>query len=504
MMKRYFLMLAWIVQAVCAMAAYDVTVGGLYYNLDRTKMTAMVVSKNWPAELGSDFHYSGELVIPSTITVDGDNGGVFTVTAIAARAFAGADKLTSAVIPETVTSIGKYAFFSCAALTSVTMSDNVETLGESAFNNCDCLTDVTLSKGLTCIENRTFYGCDALQSITIPEGVTIIKERVFESCKVLNSISLPSTLTEMGINVFYDTPLRVVYCYADTPPSIVVKVALNHATFRACKTNEDGSNLYVMANSLDAYLNVSDEKKDWKDFYQVTAMFYDEVPYTRTTRDETTKVVKEYYRNFKNTQWQAWYMPFQMSAAIRLQHFSEVGKLVAVDEGESKTELTIQLLASGEVMQANTAYVVKAKEASNRTIQVGYPVIEANTENAQSFDFDGETYTFTGTYSGLTTEQLRSNVYYALGGGTLHKASATAKLNPYRWYLSITGGSGEVKQMSMRVIDADETPVERLTMNSDGEWEEADGAWYTLQGQRVERPTRSGVYVRNGKKLWVK
>ncbi|MBR1789735.1 MAG: leucine-rich repeat domain-containing protein [Bacteroidaceae bacterium] len=492
---RKFLLACFSFWAACSLA-YDAHVGNLYYNLDRTTMTAMVVSKNWPSALGSDFQYTGALEIPSTINVAGD---VFTVTSIGQYTFYGADGLTSVTIPETVTDIGRNAFTSCTSLTSVTMTDNVTTLGERAFYDCNHLTDVTLSKGLTVIEELTFYGCDALQSITIPEGVTELEYAVFMSCDLLNTVSLPSTLTKMGGSTFYDTPLKVVYCYADTPPTI--STSSLGGTFAACKVNEDGSRLYVMANSVDAYLPAA----KWKDFWQVTAMFFDEVPYTRTTREETSKVQKEYYRNFKNTQWQAWYMPFSMTAAIMNQHFSQVGKLVSVDRGAEKDELTVQLLSSGELMQPNTPYVVKAKDVSERTITVGYPVIEPNTENSVDFTLDGQTYTFTGTYSGLTTEQLRSNTYYALGGGTIHKASSTARLNPHRWYMSVTGGSGEVKQMSMRVIDADETPVELLEMNAEGEWEETGrGEWHNLQGQRVEHPSTRGIYVRNGRKYVVR
>ena len=88
-------------------------------------------------------------------------------------------------------------------------------------------------------------------------------------------------------------------------------------------------------------------------------------------------------------------------------------------------------------------------------------------------------------------------------------ASSAARLNPYRWYMSIAKDdipeeymlslqSASVNEMSMIVVyDATdkETAVESIEANA-----VADDAWYNLAGQRVERPTK-GIYVKNGKKV---
>ena len=60
-----------------------------------------------------DGSYSGNVVIPATVTC---NGTTFTVTAIEAYAFQGCAGLTDITIPETVTQIGAYAFQGCTAL----------------------------------------------------------------------------------------------------------------------------------------------------------------------------------------------------------------------------------------------------------------------------------------------------------------------------------------------------------------------------------------------------
>ena len=82
--------------------AYDVKIDGIYYNLISKGKTAAVTS--------GEEKYSGEVVIPSSITVEGQE---YPVTSIGERAFAWCSGLTSVTIPNSVTSIGQDAFYWC-------------------------------------------------------------------------------------------------------------------------------------------------------------------------------------------------------------------------------------------------------------------------------------------------------------------------------------------------------------------------------------------------------
>ena len=83
--------------------AYDVKVDGIYYNLISEGKTAEVT-------MNVEDKYSGEVVIPSSITVEGKE---YTVTSIRNSAFYECSSLTSVTIPNSVTSIGNYAFVGC-------------------------------------------------------------------------------------------------------------------------------------------------------------------------------------------------------------------------------------------------------------------------------------------------------------------------------------------------------------------------------------------------------
>ena len=80
-------------------------VDGIYYNLNGTNKTAEVTYKDYKKP-----SYSGDVVIPETVTYDGQT--------------------------YSVVGIGKEAFYDCRGLTSITIPNSVTTIGDGAFSGC--------------------------------------------------------------------------------------------------------------------------------------------------------------------------------------------------------------------------------------------------------------------------------------------------------------------------------------------------------------------------------
>ena len=228
MKHKLFLLLAVIGMMLPQMAsAYDFEVDGIYYdNIDQNNVAVTYRNIIYNS-------YSGDVMIPATVTHD---GVTYSVTSIGDYAFNGCSGLTSITIPNSVTSIEYEAFNGCSGLTSVTVDsgnthydsrnncnaiiekatntliagcmntiipNSVTNIGRSAFRGCSGLTSVTIPNSVTSIGYCAFHGCSGLTSVTIPNSVTSIEYEAFNGCSGLTSITIPNSVTSIGESAFY-------------------------------------------------------------------------------------------------------------------------------------------------------------------------------------------------------------------------------------------------------------------------------------------------------------
>ena len=124
MKKLFVFIFSLILSVVFSTSASAVKIDGIYYNIfsDETAVVTYGEEK-----------YSGDVVIPSSITVEGKE---YTVTSIGKDAFNACRSLTSVIIPDSVTAIGDGAFKGCFGLTFITIPDSVTSIGKEAFSLC--------------------------------------------------------------------------------------------------------------------------------------------------------------------------------------------------------------------------------------------------------------------------------------------------------------------------------------------------------------------------------
>ena len=186
--KRIFLLVAmiqkfYLLESICVLTgllfpchvlAHDVTINGIYYNLNYEDKTAAVTcaSETKTYYVGGtqysyltypDLQYEGDILIPSTISV---NDIQYTVTSISADAFSrgNSPKLVSSVsLPHTIKSIGESAFLNCTIINQIEIPDSVEEIQGSAFKGCTALKYVKLGKFLNSLGGSCFQDCTSLK-----------------------------------------------------------------------------------------------------------------------------------------------------------------------------------------------------------------------------------------------------------------------------------------------------------------------------------------------------
>ena len=167
-MRKILLLLFWALIPISTFAD-AVLVDGLYYNLSESsaEVTKMPEGK-----------YSGDIVIPSSITYNTEE---YSVTSIGNEAFKECNEVTSVVIPNTVVSIGDFAFDRCYAITSFNLPNSITSIGNWAFANTN-ITEIDIPTTVKSIGYSAFNSCRSLTSVTLPGGISRIPIGLFEDC----------------------------------------------------------------------------------------------------------------------------------------------------------------------------------------------------------------------------------------------------------------------------------------------------------------------------------
>ena len=178
------------------------TVDGIWYSYTNEDDDEVGVIYNKSGE------YSGDVVIPSTVTY---NGKQYTVTKINAGAFLLDSALTAVTIPNSMTSIDSHAFQGCSNLKKVIWNarnaQDFPPINTSyyihPFSGCDRLTDFVFGDEVEHIPDYLCYNLTSLKNLVIGNSVTNIGSNAFEGCTGLTEVTIPNSVTSIGSSAFY-------------------------------------------------------------------------------------------------------------------------------------------------------------------------------------------------------------------------------------------------------------------------------------------------------------
>lgn len=151
------------------------------------------------------------------------------------------------------------------------------------------------------------------------------------------------------------------------------------------------------------------------------------------------QVTVTYKRNFKNTNLQAWYVPFDVDVTALKDDFTfyeitgvnpDTGNVLASDVTEG-------------IIKANTPSIVQAKKTGEQVITIEKTNLYKSSSESiliikSEKGNEKYTYTFIGTYTGVSGDLMYNNQYRAFSGGKLATPSSTnVSLGTFRWYVDM-------------------------------------------------------------------
>ena len=420
-------------------------------------------------------------------------------------------------------------------ITSVVMPNGLTTLADGAFNGCSGLNNVGWSPALTSIGENAFYNT-GFTSITIPEGVTNVGYQAFASCAHLGSITFPATLETVGQDVIMHSPVVALYSRNPTPPY----AQGDFCTSEDPAAYENAYNWNFEHDEFDFYyhcilyvepttevLKAYSEAPYWQKFFikgvvkiylrptdlqrpQVTGFQQLNVvsPHVNDGTPTTFTINTVYVRSMIPEKWYTIMLPFPVSNT-KLQEVFGQGTLVWGYSGVYDNTLCFDEPVTD--MAADTPYLIKPGEGKGEYEFSGQDVNYTDFNASPSLAVHGGqkgpeqyTSTFQGTYKNQKIPTyayyLKSNKFYYMPG-----ENTTLGWKAYGGIVYVGDESNVEQGAKVNVFDiavghsGDVSVIESYQM----ETKTSDQPLYNLAGQQVRQP-KSGIYVRNGKKIIIK
>ena len=162
-----------------------------------------------------------------------------------------------------------------------------------------------------------------------------------------------------------------------------------------------------------------------------------------------------------------------------------------------------------KVPEGIKAYIVtgvsnnKVTLAETKVLPPNTAVLLERGENATVFTYTAATDADGNLPSGnllryaANAVSTSNNAYYVLYKDEFLKA--TGNIPAGKCYLDLTGVAAARASYGISHSDGDNTGIKDVMLD-----ERQDGKWYDLQGRRISKPTKPGLYILNGKKTTIK
>ena len=224
--------------------------------------------------------------------------------------------------------------------------------------------------------------------------------------------------------------------------------------------------------------------------------------------EEKTVGTLTYKRTLIEGIWNPLYLPFEIDVEELVENYdiAYYNQMHSYDSDNNGSfdsyEMEVAYITSG-TLRANYPYFIRPKNADDCELEYVandvtlYPAVEKKIQTSSVANI----FTLSGTHKAMNASELADCYAISVDGDW----SATAGLKAHRLYLKIDENDNSpfatTRAKSIRIVVAGEGDG---TTGIEGVEYESTEAIYDLSGRRVQETVKGGIYIVNGKKVYIK
>lgn len=402
--------------------------------------------------------------------------------------------ITTVNLPSTLKSIGENAFKDFGSLTTINLHEGLKTIGNSAFSGCKSLDNVTIPSSVTTIGDEAFQGCTSLSSLHMLEGdLNTIGQFAFGKCSALTTVTIPSKVTSIGYDAFMGCEsVTHVYC---RPNAADLTWENDHSFQYGVSTV-----CHVRKSQLEDY-----ESK----FYRANVTFDDGLTQTLAENVNnsswiTSNVDKEYEvtltRTLQPNGWNTFCVPFAISSSQIASVFgavTEVKKLASSSFNASTHVLTLNFEDASSIEAGKPYLVWIGSESSIANPTFSFVKIVNGTTTTVTDNAD-----FVPVMNPTSVTANDKDILFVSGGNKLTWPT-NGNINGFRAYFHLHDTAADARSYELS-FDGEVTAIQDIEYSTPDENQSNRHAVYDLQGRQVFGQMSKGMYIMNGKKVFIK
>ena len=338
-------------------------------------------------------------------------------------------------------------FADCPYLETIKLPSNLKAIGRYAFENCKNLRSLAIPEGIKSIEYQILYNCEKLEKLSIPSTIQVIDDYALNGC----------------------SSLATIYCAVMEIGKIKESIYGDAGQLRAFDNIVDNCIWHVVNGKSDLYK----AQTWWKDSWTVV----DDIANVEDPNPDPNPDPSPEQITVKLSS------DFQTYCSDKDLDFTGVEGLNAYIASGFSPDSCEVLLSHVNLVPAKTGMLLIG------TAGQSYEVPIADTD-----------FIYSNLFRGLL-EDVEVTSGYVLDGNEFVAVDGTVTVKGGEAYLNVTPAAN-APRLAIRFADTiGTTGIDDILLDD----ADASGAWYTLQGVRLDgKPGKPGIYVHQGRKVVVK